>query len=541
MQKDVVYIDVEDDITAIVGKLKASKHKIVALVPPKRIGVLQSAVNLRLLARAAEQNDKRLVIITGNQALSGLAASAAIPVAKNLQSKPELAEIAALEVDDGEDVIDGATLPVGDHAKQAGEPESDVVSGDTAVPASIAAASTHPAKNAKKSAKKGPKVPNFDTFRKKLVIGCVAGVLLIGFLVWAIVFAPHAKIILLARTTDASVSQQVQLSTTAESSAANTTLRVDQKQVRKDVSVDFEATGKKNVGETAEGSIVMTTCAGFSTPASIPAGTTVSSGDNNYTTTSAGNFAPDGIGNGCINYVTGSVGITASKQGASSNVDNGTFSVAEYGSVSGTGSATGGTDKTVAIVSQADVDKAKKAAESEVNSDELKKELSNQFGDSYTVIDDTYQLDMSDVKSNPAVGQEAENGKATYAGSATATVYAVSNDELGNYLDAVLEQQMDDKETQRVYENGADTAEFSNVVRDDDRTTVNIKAEGKIGPRIDENEIKSLAAGKNYGEIQSALTSINGIAETDVKFSPFWVSRAPDNPDKISIEFKVDE
>ena len=47
MNKDIIYIDVEDDITAIIGKIKASKEKIVALVPPKRIGVLQSAVNLR--------------------------------------------------------------------------------------------------------------------------------------------------------------------------------------------------------------------------------------------------------------------------------------------------------------------------------------------------------------------------------------------------------------------------------------------------------------------------------------------------------------
>ena len=76
MQKDVIYIDVEDDITAIIGKVKASKEKIIALVPPKRIGVLQSAVNLRLLSRAAEQNDKRLVLITSNQALMALAAAA---------------------------------------------------------------------------------------------------------------------------------------------------------------------------------------------------------------------------------------------------------------------------------------------------------------------------------------------------------------------------------------------------------------------------------------------------------------------------------
>ena len=122
MNKDVIYIDVEDDITAIIGKVKDAKEKIVALVPPKRIGVLQSAVNLRLLARAAGQNDKRLVLISNNSALLALASAAKIPVAKNLQSKPELAEIPALDVDDGEDVIDGASLPVGELAKTADRP-----------------------------------------------------------------------------------------------------------------------------------------------------------------------------------------------------------------------------------------------------------------------------------------------------------------------------------------------------------------------------------------------------------------------------------
>src|SRR6476469_10019451 len=116
MNKDVIYIDVEDDITAIISKVKASKEKIVALVPPKRVGVLQSAVNLRLLSRSAEQGGKRLVVITSNHALMSLAASAGLPVARNLQSKPELAPIAALDIDDGEDIIDGNELPIGEHA-----------------------------------------------------------------------------------------------------------------------------------------------------------------------------------------------------------------------------------------------------------------------------------------------------------------------------------------------------------------------------------------------------------------------------------------
>src|SRR6218665_2514188 len=117
MNKDVIYIDVDDDVTAIIGKIKKAKEKIVALVPPKRAGALQSAVNLRLLERMAKNDKKQLVLITNNQALVALAASAKIPVAKNLQSKPELAEVAAIVVDDGDDIIDGSELPVGDHAK----------------------------------------------------------------------------------------------------------------------------------------------------------------------------------------------------------------------------------------------------------------------------------------------------------------------------------------------------------------------------------------------------------------------------------------
>ncbi len=533
MQKDVIYIDVEDDITAIIGKLKASKQKIVALVPPKRIGVLQSAVNLRLLARSAGQHDKRLVIITGNHALSSLAASAAIPVAKNLQSKPELAEIAALDIDDGEDVIDGAELPVGEHAKQAAVPEVDAA--DVAV-ASIAKAE----KTTKPSAKKAGKVPNFDSFRKKLFFGILAGVLLIAFLVWAFVFAPHAKVILLARTTNATVTQQVELSTTAESSAAKTVLRAEQKQTTKDVSVSFDATGKKNVGEKASGGIIMTACSGFAAPAPIPAGTVVTSGGHSYTTTSAGNFAMDSIGNGCINYKTGTVSITASEAGAASNVDSAAFIVAEFDSVSASGSASGGTDKTVAVVTKEDVDKAKKQAEESVDKTALQRDLTEQFGGSYKVLDETFILDLSGLKANPAIGTEVESAKGTYAGTVTATIYAVSKDELGKYLTAVLEQQLDDKEQQRVYENGADKAEFGNVVTSDKQLTINVNAKGKIGPTIDEAKIKELAKGKNYGEIQSALTSINGIAEADVKFSPFWVSKAPNDTTKISIEFQVD-
>lgn len=64
MNKDVIYIEPEQDITDIIANIKAAKCKIVALVPPKKAGVLRSAVNFKLIAKAARQSEKTVVLIT---------------------------------------------------------------------------------------------------------------------------------------------------------------------------------------------------------------------------------------------------------------------------------------------------------------------------------------------------------------------------------------------------------------------------------------------------------------------------------------------
>ena len=107
MNKDVVYIEPEDDITDIIARVKNSKQKLVALVPPKKIGVLRSAVNTKLIAKTAKASGKVVVIVTTDSSLVKLAASAQIPVAKTLQSRPKLpSEIIKEERAHGEQFID---------------------------------------------------------------------------------------------------------------------------------------------------------------------------------------------------------------------------------------------------------------------------------------------------------------------------------------------------------------------------------------------------------------------------------------------------
>jgi hypothetical protein len=547
MQKDVIYIDVEDDITAIIGKVKAADHKVVALVPPKRIGAIQSAVNLKLVHRAAEQADKRLVIISNNAALMALAGSAGIPVSKNLQSKPELAEIPALEVDEGEDVIDGADLPVGDHAAMAASSTDDVVApavGGAAVAAATGQAPSSLAKNSRRSAVAAANritVPNFDSFRKKLFIGIGAGVLLIGFLVWALLFAAHARVIITARTTDVSLNSRAAIGDTLDTSLKAGTIKSLTKSLKKDVSIPFTATGTKDVGEKATGTVNFSN-ASFNS-VTVNAGTTLTSANSGlqYTLNSTVTV-PKG---GCSDVFHCSAGtasgtVTAAGSGTKYNADSGSLTGAGSGvSASFAGTTSGGTDKTVTVPTQEDVDKVSGDVNKSAAADAAKKELTSQFGKDYIILTASFKSDASAVKPTPAVGAEAADGKGVLAGAVNYTLTALPKSEVSIYLDAYFAQQVDGQNDQKIYSNGLNDVSFTNVSATDTGFTGNISTNGKVGPKIDEKSLKEFAKGKRYGEIQTYVKQIDGVNDVDVKFSPFWVSSAPNDVNRIKVEFKV--
>lgn len=537
MQKDVIYIDTEDDITAIIGKVKASKEHIVALVPPKRIGAIQSAVNLKLVHRAAEAADKRLVIISNNAALTALSASAGIPVAKNLQSKPELAEIPALDIDDGNDVIDGDTLPGAPAsgaaaAAAATAPEADVSPSSAAVGSKTKNPKAGALGAAALAAKDKVKIPDFDKFRKKLFLIIGGAVLLVAFLIWAIFFAPSAKIIVTAKTSEAALNTQVKLGDALSTDLKAGTIKTVTKTSQKSVSKQFSSTGKKDVGTKATGTVSFSTNLIDNLDTTIPAGTTLtSSGGSTYTTDSSVTFTR-------ANSRGVTVGITATANGASYNGANGQMSGVPSGVSATVGNATsGGTDKTINVVQQSDVDQAMNGLVSQSDQDAAKKALAGEFGKDYVVLDASFKSDTGAVKSSPAVGAEGDN--ATLSGAVTFSMAAVSKDELSKFLDAYFAQQLDGKADQKLYSNGADDVGFTNVSPTDGGWNATITTNGKIGPKIDANALKEYAKGKRLGEIQTYVQNVNGVENVDVKLSPFWVRAVPNDTNKISVEFKI--
>jgi len=545
MNKDVIYIDVDDDITAVIGKVKDSKEGIVALVPPKRVGMLQSAVNLRLLDRAAKGVNKRLVLITNNQALIGLAAAAKLPVAKNLQSKPELPEIAALEIDDGDDIIDGANLPVGDHARTAGLPDDDTDT-DKAAASLMATPKTPPPLSGTPprppKSKNGPRVPNFDSFRKKLLIGIGAGILLIGFLVWAIFFAPHATVVITARTSSENVSKTITLSTAGPTSFSGGTIKAIRQEQKKPQSIEFDATGEENKGDKATGTVKFSN--NSLSARTVAAGTQLStSGGLIYVTDSAVQVPAASFPCGdisCPSAGSASGSVTAQKGGANYNGATGSLQGAPASvSASFTGATGGGTDRIVKIVLAADV---QKAAEQLATQEDpaVKAQLKSAFGKDVKVIDTSYAVQKSDPVSAPAVGQEA-SAKAKLTTELTYSMIGVAQADLTKYLDAAVKEEISDQPNQRVYDNGTKAASFTDFANDGTTMKARLVANGKVGPQINDDEIKEKVKGKQYGDIQADISTIQGVDDVDTKFWPFWVRSVPTDTKRITIEFKLNE
>ena len=551
MSKDVVYVDAEDDITDIIGKVKASREKIVAIVPPKRVGALQSAVNLKLLAKSAKTDEKQVVLITGNRAIEPLAAVAKIPVARTLQTKPEIPTVTALEDDNGEiDVIEGEKVPVGvgdlDAAVKTAKSDAPADDMDDQILSGIDLGDQdddEPGKKQKKSKKSKGAVPNFDKFRKKLFLIIGGVVVLAGLLVWAFVFAPKATITIKTKMTKQDVSEAVAFTTDqAKSDAKKGVLLAKQQQLSKKSEVEFEPTGSKKVGDKATGTVKVTNCdtgSGFT----ISVGTQfVSNGLTFVSTAAASVSGMTGSASTCrssgAGAGTGSVAVQAGDVGEDYNLPAQSYTASGIsGDIYFSGSATtGGTSKTVKAVSQDDIEKAKAklAATDEAS---VKKELAKLFGGDYVIVDSSLKSEVKDPVSVPAVDQEA-SGKAKLTAETIYTVHGADRSQVKEFLVAKENDNLNSKDEQKVYANGADKAHFVQFTEANGTLTARLRTVAEIGPKIDEQYVRDVSKGKRYGEVQGELESISGVESVGVKFSFFWVTTVPNSDSKITVTFE---
>lgn len=576
MSKEVIYLEPEDDITDILTKLQRAEQKLVALVPPKKATILRSAVNMKLVARAAKECKKIVVIVTADPAILKMAMAAQIPVAKTLQSRPVVPTKESLaSATDNEQVIEEGMDDLGkgsaspkNASKTAPEASNRPSERTLDKSADIMDISEESLENGSKDGKKASnsqkkssgdkKVPSFDKYRKWIIIGAVAAVFLIVFGVWALVFAPSVKITVAMNTTTSNFSEDISFTTDkAAENVENGVFYAAKQTIERKYDGEFTPTGREDKGEKASGKVTVSVTfdpneyyrdGGYDLE--IPNGTTFTTNSLEYTATDGETETWDGEElplvcdnvtvtepkrtKSCTFSVT--IPVEANRSGTQYNLSAGQTWESLNGAIVSNGSPlSGGTTEEVVVVSQVNVDKVKDELVANHSTEGKEMLFSDVKEDEELIaIEASYDTETVEVKSDPAVGSEVDDGKTP---KATVTqkysVYTIDKSQVEEYIKSKMHLADD----QKIYSIGEPYIERFTKIEEGAR----LKTVVKTGPTVTEEDILEKVKGKKTGEVQSLLRSINGVSSVEIVPSFFWVWSVPEDTSKITIDLTMED
>ena len=588
MNKDVIYLEPEDDITDIISKIEKSKQKIVALVPPKKAGVFRSVVNMKLIHKAGSAAEKAIVLVTTDPSIIKLAAVNKLPVTSDLKtapaipkedteteniSKEELVEESDGTVETKED-IDELTEPKdGEDSKDEGvtdkkaktdtdkDDESDKDNSDddkAEKDAKESADKSSDKKNAKDNLKKGKAILNtgknrfinwFNEHKKLAIISGVGVLVFIIVLIWALVIAPSVTVTVGIRTTSNNFSEAVTFTTNlAEEDATVGKFYLEEKKVSSTEKLNFEATGKKNIGEKATGDVVVSAFFTEKGTVVINEGTLFTINDLSYAAEESITLSWEGglsnlkkcenkenisIHGSC--QISGRVKVRATEPGEKYNIaaSSSGWDTAANVNVYSDKAMSGGTDEEITIVQQSDVDLAEsKLANS--NLDDNKAKLLEQLGDDKMVIESSLKQEVTDVESIPKVDEEVKpDTKPSIKATVVTSVLVIDKTKVKEFI----AEKANLRDDQEIYEMKDPFIE--SFMKTESGYTGKLKTSYLTGPMLNNTSIVELIRGQGLGDAQHILKDIDGITEVKINTSFPWVTSVPNDSNRITVDLEI--
>ena len=587
MNKDVIYIEPEDDITDIITKIENAKEKIVALVVPKKADIFRSAVNIKLIAKTSAEAKKSAVLVTTEPSVVKLAAIAKLPVTKDLKTVPSVPELDKEELDiveikdeestETEEVVaedaEEEAEDVEEEEKDEEDEEDEKDEGDkeekddkeeskkdekkdekSEDKKDVKAEPKDKAKKAKKDKKGQPGVFGWIKSHKIIVISAPIAIALIALvLFWAFAIAPAVKIAVTIRTTKNNFSENITFTTKIEEEDAKAgKFYLEEKKQVTPVKVEFKATGTKNIGEKAHGEVVAFFYFEKGGSINIPQGSSFSHKGLYYTSDEAASLYWDGksldpCGNvstfeefveekSCL--ITTAVKITANGSGSSYNIEPSREGWATTGAPVGVYSIaeiSGGTDRTITVVQQADIDTAKESLTSPANETENRNALMESIGEDSYKIDSSFRQSVGEVTASPALDEEVKEGVTpTLSAELTSSIFILDLTKVKEYIAETAKV----SEKNRIY--SIDNPFVESFTSIEGGYAGRLKTVYTVGPNISAESVLESVKGELIGKIKPIMLDA-GAREVTIERSFPWVNSVPNDPNKIEIEIITEE
>ena len=505
MPAQPIYLDVEEEISELIERLRRTPAQDVPVVVPSRSRIGQSRFNFRLLRDYARQFGKRIAIISPDAAVQQLASE------NGFNAFADMEEYGAPEA---EPALALAGVGAGVAPPLTPAPRPDPV--PEAAPARSPRMSVTPQhRNASASHSGG---------RTALYIG--AALIALVALISAAVVVPSASITLTAR------AQALSDTATVDAAPGAAPVKVRQVTARKDLSQQFKATGVHDTAAAASSGTVTFTNSCADSSWSIKQGQIVSTASGVQFVVQAGST---------IGQVPQADAILASVPGVAGNVpagtitqiNNNTGAKAQCLSVSNPAATAGGADEVKqTYISQGDLDSAKAQLEGDLRGQVID-DLTRQAQSTEKLADTVdYQPTFSaDHKVNDTVALFA----ATVSMAGNGAVYNVDDvkaalkADLAKHVPAGFE--LTDNPVQSDFHVSQSTA--------DGHISFAGTAKGFVAPRLDFQKIRNRLLGSSTASARIYLQTLP-VESADVREKPLSLPLLPFLSSHIAIKYVVD-
>jgi hypothetical protein len=547
MKDDALYLEADEDITSAIDKLHKSMGHAVQIVVPKRSTMLQSIINLKLLKKAADQDDKQLILVTNDRVASDLAGRVGLAVAPSLGAKAVITaphvpeELKSMdEVIEADDPEPPPTPPQTlSQAKTSNKRPMLIKRRDVAEASAVAEAGIDSNTQAVDAAtKKSPRVPNYGRLKKRVLWLALAVFLVVGY-TFGMYYFSSAKVTLFTNGTRVDVTAPFTVDPSLTSSnTSGGVLAGREISSSKNLSGSFTPSGKQDAGSKASGSVIVTNSLGVAQP--LVAGTRFEAPDGNVFVSGQDATVPAATLDSGGNKINGSatIPVTAQQNGDAYNEAPTTYTIPALNNPKVTAQGnqmSGGVTKTVNVVTQPDVNTEQAALLSQ-NQPSIGRSLASAVPAGYTALTSSQSTSVSNVSSTPTVGSVGNTGNLQI--HVTYTELAVKTADYNALVLAAEQQQIGSGN--QIYDNGIAGGQITAGSKGDaGRQSFQLAATAYSGPKLNLTSIAAKLKGQRYGDAVSAAQSLPGVSQATVAIWPGWASSMPARAAKIKIVIHV--
>jgi hypothetical protein len=523
---DIIYLENEEELPTLIERLERSSGTNVILVIPRGCTLLQSIVNLKLLQSQAQAKGKTIALVTQDPIGRNLAAQLGISVFENidatkpliLPSRPNPKPDEVIEIDFTTRKIDQPKGVKVHHFQEGG-----------VLPGPIAQAPVLKPKEKRKL--------------KAFILGTIL-TLICGAVLFYI-FLPRATITLAMKTQSYQSEMELLITNTGGLDLSKKTIPGQMIEASSEKSQKFPATGEKDVGAKAKGTVTIYNKTGASQTVGTGAKLRSSSGLNFLTqkevSVPAGTASIDSQGNVSVNPGKVGVDVEAESAGDQYNISATNFTITSLSSslqanvyAQSTSSFSGGSSQKVKVVKKDDLDKAKSTLVDMLsiqNKEELTKKTTN-FYQIENAIENTVLEESYSAKKDQEVAEFEAKIKVK------SQTLGVKNKVLQDSINELTKESIGSQKQLLLPEKGGITLEVVRLQLEEGKMVIKAKINGKIMPALSEDALKKAVKGKSISSAEAYLKNLPDIDKVKVDLYPNFFKFLPRLTTSIKIKWE---